>query len=128
MYAIVNIGVCSPESIDLFRSFFSNTNVLPRVRTDFGYELYCSAFTNGVAVTNRAAWAGCVEDYAATANKCFTPLDDVMIWANPSYRYSKRRLSVLRSVRDLGMHPYQLAYVTNAINELVSYPEANLSD
>jgi hypothetical protein len=46
-----------------------------------------------------------------------------------SYRYSKRRLRVLLNA-DLQRRPYpfQVNYVTNAINELVAYPEADLPD
>ena len=35
---------------------------------------------------------------------------------------------VLRSAYGLGVSQYQIAYVTNAINELVAYPEADLPE
>jgi hypothetical protein len=46
----------------------------------------------------------------------------------PDYEFSKRRLSVLRSVQSLGLNQYNEHFVTNAINKLVAYPEANLPD
>lgn len=129
LLSIVRIGHCDAASVGLFSSYLSNTNVPQSARSAFACELYASAFTNKVPVSERAQWAACVDDYAVTAKQqYFTSLDDVMVWANPAYRHSKRRLAVLRSVRDLGMQPYPLAYVTNAINELVSYPEADLPD
>ena len=129
LLSIVRIGHCDAASVGLFSSYLSNTNVPQSARSAFASELYASAFTNKVPVSERAQWAACVDDYAVTAKQqYFTSLDDVMVWANPAYRHSKRRLAVLRSVRDLGMQPYPLAYVTNAINELVAYPEADLPD
>ena len=50
------------------------------------------------------------------------------MYSDESYRMSRRRLAVLRSVRDLEINSYQLNYVTNAINELVAYPEADLPE
>lgn len=44
------------------------------------------------------------------------------------YRLSKRRLRVLRSVFELGLNKYNEMFVTNAINELVAYPEADLPE
>ena len=48
--------------------------------------------------------------------------------ADPSYKYSKRRLDVLRAVLPRCRTDNTINYVTNAINELVAYPEANLPD
>ena len=67
--------------------------------------------------------------------------------ADPSYKYTKRRLAALRSYeanlsgyfnslpdtsesyqRRVLVFSYQTNYLANAINELVAYPEANLPD
>ena len=48
--------------------------------------------------------------------------------ADLSYRLSKRRLPVLRGVQENGIDEYDIFYVTNAINELVAYPEVDLPD
>ena len=66
--------------------------------------------------------------YAATANQCFRRLDESLMRTDPSYGTSRRRLAVLRSVTDLGVNVYQAAYVTNAIAELVAYPESELPE
>ena len=48
---------------------------------------------------------------------------------DPSYKYSKRRLSVMRALVPVCQDSDVLLNdVTNAINELVTYPEANLPD
>ena len=54
--------------------------------------------------------------------------DKVLCKECPQYRNSKRRLSVLRAAVERGIHRNQIAYVTNAINELVAYPEADLPE
>lgn len=54
--------------------------------------------------------------------------DKVLCKKCPQYRNSKRRLSALRAAVERGIHRNQIAYVTNAINELVAYPEADLPE
>ena len=66
--------------------------------------------------------------YASTGNPYVQQLDEDICRYNPAYVMSKRRLSVLRAAVERGIHRNQIAYVTNAINELVSYPEADLPD
>ena len=126
--SILAIENCTDQSVAQFALFLGDTNYTQRVRSEFAREIFRAACKEGTPETNRVLGARCVLDYAATANEYFTPLDATMRWCDPGYRFSKRRLSVLRAVRDLGMHPYQLQYVTNAISELVAYPEANLPD
>ena len=47
----------------------------------------------------------------------------------PTYKFSKRRLSVLRAVLpDCQGYDNLMDYATNAINELVAYPESALPD
>ena len=78
-----------------------------------------------------ATWTNtlsCVMGYAPTANRYVSVLDSALMDFDPSYSNSHRRLSVLRSVNSLGVSAYQIDYVTNAINELVAYPEENLPE
>ena len=44
------------------------------------------------------------------------------------YRYSRRRLDILRRARQIMEISYNESFITNAINELVAYPEADLPD
>ena len=64
------------------------------------------------------------------ARTCDYPagLDRSLIHYDPSYRQSRRRLSVLRDVYAHGVDQWDVGYVTNAINELVAYPEADLPE
>lgn len=55
-------------------------------------------------------------------------IDRSVIRLDPSYRQSKRRLSVLRAVQDLGVNEWQTNFVTTAIRELEAYPEADLPE
>ena len=70
----------------------------------------------------------CALRYARSANRYVMDVDAVFIETDSTYRNSKRRLAVLRSAYGLGVSQYQIAYVTNAINELVAYPEADLPE
>ena len=76
--------------------------------------------TNALAVANT---------FATASNRNYYWLDYLLMQDDASYRYSKRRLQVLRSADILHCpYPYQVNFVTNTINELVAYPEANLPD
>ena len=71
---------------------------------------------------------GIVHAFAMTRNQGHTWLDRNLVSADPSYRFSKRRLAVMRAVSVKTLNDFQANYVTNAINELVAYPEADLPD
>jgi len=66
--------------------------------------------------------------FARTYDKYTHWMDDVICRNDPTYRNSKRRLSTLRSEFSLGLDHWEIGFVTNAINELVAYPEAELPD
>ena len=55
-------------------------------------------------------------------------LDGTMKSADPTYVHSKRRLTVMRAARARTTDPEDLNYITNAINELVAYPESELPE
>ena len=76
--------------------------------------------------TNRVM--NCLLQYAPLNNVCPEKMDGVITSFQASYGISKRRLSVLRAVSNMGVDEFNIHYVTNAINELVAYPEANLPD
>jgi len=54
--------------------------------------------------------------------------DRMMCGFDVTYSNSLRRLRILRSVSDAELHPRQVNYVTNAINQLIAYPEASLPE
>lgn len=126
--AILRLQGCTPSSIALFESFLANTNYDAGVRSDFCGDIFRHAYKNSIDATNRLLATECALRFAATDTRRIRTLDRTMVLSDPTYEFSKRRLSVLRSVRDQGSNPYQMLYVTNAINEMVSYPEDDLPD
>ena len=66
--------------------------------------------------------------YASQLTSYVEMFDDCLRHADLTYHASKRRLTVLRAVRDLGVNEWQTNFVTRAIRELVAYPEANLPE
>ena len=67
-------------------------------------------------------------DFAKYRNFGHVSLDDSIQSVDPTYHASKRRLDVLRAAQNRCGNSFQLDYVTNAINELVAYPESDLPD
>lgn len=68
-------------------------------------------------------------DFSVSENCHYYCFDRGQIMSDSSYSHSKRRLAYLRQVSLRGdLFEFQANYVTNAINELVDYPEANLPD
>ena len=63
--------------------------------------------------------------YARADTSYVCRLDGYICRYAPAYVRSKRRLSVLRAALARGVNEFQISYVTNAINELVAYPEAD---
>ena len=74
---------------------------------------------------------GCLDmmiDFAQYRNSGHVSIDGSIQAVDPSYHMSKRRLTVLRAAQTRCQNSFQLDYVTNAINQLVAYPEENLPD
>ena len=68
-------------------------------------------------------------DFSVSENCHYYCFDRGQIMSDSSYSHSQRRLAYLRQVSLRGdLFEFQANYVTNAINELVAYPEANLPD
>ena len=126
--SILRLEGMTSNSVDVTGMYLSMTNIIQRDRSEI-----CSFFFNAVKTSDVSAAlkerGECVAlRYAGTANLYFRRMDEAMISTEPAYRLSKRRLAVLRSAYGLGVSRYQIAYVTNAINELVAYPEADLPE
>ena len=78
------------------------------------------------AISNQ--FSSCLLNSAKANAKVAVKYDAFLQKFDPTYKNSMRRLNVLRAVRSLELNEYQINYVTNAINELVAYPEANLPE
>ena len=132
MLAMFGIEGLSSNSLVHAEQFLSLTNdnvVFYRQGATICAELVRLAKLNGRSDDVSSNAMEVARAFALTSNKNPYWLDKLLIGNDPSYKYSKRRLAVLR-VSDLETRPFwfQINYVTNAINELVAYPEADLPD
>ncbi len=124
-------GVTS-NSIPVVQGYLSLTNeavIVERGGATVCAELIRRAKQDGVDVDCRRNALSIANTFATEVNRNYYWLDHLLLRDDDSYRYSKRRLRVLRNA-DLQRcpYPFQVNYVTNAINELVAYPEVDLPD
>lgn len=78
--------------------------------------------------TNKVGWIYGLLLNSPRLPKYARSADESFIYYDSTYKFSKRRLALLRAAYSKGVSEFMSTYVTNAINELVAYPEANLSD
>ena len=132
MKSIFAIEGVTSNSIAVAQGYLSLTN--DAVLVDRGGATVCAdlircAKQEGVDVNCRTNALAVANTFATTSNRNYYWLDYLLMQDDASYRYSKRRLQVLRSADILHCpYPYQVNFVTNTINELVAYPEADLPD
>ncbi len=126
--SILRLEGVTSNSVAIAGTYLSMTNITQRDRSAVCDIFFKAVKTSNVPDALKQEGENVTLRYAGTANLYFRRMDEAMIRTEPSYRQSRRRLVVLRSVHSLGVSPYQLAYVTNAINELVAYPEADLPE
>ncbi len=125
---ILKLGGLTESSVEAASAYIAGTNAYwSSDREDVACELFrasvASSTTNSLkalAASNALAFARSSDDvrYNDIGFKAF----------DPSYRFSKRRLSVLRATLPLCRSDFLINYTTNAINELVAYPESALPD
>ena len=128
--AVLRIEGVTSNSVAMLQRFLYITNSTP---SELAYEkaIASSDFLSSIA-SSSPEMKGCailaVRDFVANVSTGVGRVDEALIVADVTYRYSKRRLSDLRCAYPRCFNEYQTNYVTNAINELVAYPEANLPD
>ena len=126
--SILRLEGVTSNSVGIAGTYLSITNVDFEYRADACKALLRAAAQSCVTTGMCQAARDCALSYARNANRYVWDVDTVFIETDPTYRNSRRRLEVLRSAYSLGVSQYQIAYVTNAINELVAYPEADLPE
>ena len=126
--SVLRLEGVSSNSVMVTGLYLSMTNVTQRDRSDICGFFFNLTKTSYVPDALKQFGENVALRYAGTANLYFQRMDESMIRTEPSYRQSRRRLEVLRAVHRLGVSAYQINYVTNAINELVAYPEADLPE
>lgn len=126
--SILRLEGVTSNSLEMISRYLSMTNIIQRDRSSVCDFFFNTVKISGASSSLKQSGERVALQYARTANFYFRRMDEAMIRTEPAYRLSKRRLSVLRSVYSLGVSPFQINYVTNAINELVAYPEADLPE
>ena len=126
--SILRLEGVTSNSVDVTGMYLSMTNVDFEYRADACKALLRAATSSCVTTGICQMARNCALRYARSANRYVMDVDAVFIETDSTYRNSKRRLAVLRSAYGLGVSQYQIAYVTNAINELVAYPETDLPE
>ena len=130
--AVFAIEGVTSNSIAAIQNYLSLTNSLPNNlshdRSELCKGLLHDVFTSQELVPFRAGCLSMMIDFAQNRNAGHISIDGAVRSVDPSYHFSKRRLAVLRSAQNRCTNAYQFAYVTNAINELVAYPETDLPD
>ena len=126
--AILRLEGVTSNSVAVAGTYLSMTNVDFEYRAEACQELLRAAARPLVSQAMCHYARDCALRYARFANRYVSGVDAAFVETDSSYLYSKRRLGVMRSVFNLGVSQFQIAYVTNAINELVAYPEAELPE
>ena len=123
--SILRLEGVTSNSVDVVARCLFSTNYTKRVR----YEV-CDCLISQLAKHqgDRPVAEGVALRFMSDFNIYHDWLDIAMKKANPTYSLSKRRLRTLRSIALRELDVNDIAYVTNAINELVAYPEADLPE
>ena len=126
--SIIAIEGVTSNSMAVVAAFNSSTNTAPRKKiqvleafVDSGGRADASVFERDLSLCYALSFASSYDKYTEW-------MDSVICRNDQSYRNSKRRLAVLRSEFAAGLDHWEIGFVTNAINELVAYPEADLPD
>ena len=130
--SVLNIEGVTSNSIDIAQRYLMSTNVFPRAkqhdRSLICEELLTRVFESADLSPLRPLCLSNALEFAQNANTMHISLNDAIFAVDPTYQYSKRRLAVMRAAQNRCVNQGLYNYVTNAINELVAYPEANLPD
>ena len=134
-YALKSIfaieGVTS-NSVAATQGYLAITNAFTQ-QMDYNRSDVCEWLLKEVSTSPNLAYLKPVcltaaVDYAQNVSIMHKSLDEAICVADPTYQHSKRRLAVMRSAQNRCWNPMLTNFVTNAINELVAYPESNLPD
>ena len=149
--AVLHIEGVTSNSLAVAQSYISLTNGFPSMNSDNRSDL-CRHIVNAVFADNTLpSYRPVVFDiacgFAREVNVMPKGMDKTLVAVVPSFRFTKRRLDILRAAQkrlnerfremdtsnvsfEAESHIYdvQTNFLTSAINELVAYPEANLPD
>ena len=125
--SILRLEGVTSNSLAVADRCLSNRTIKEPERLDVCRTIVDLAFADATPSNNQIRALSYLYGHART---CDYPadLDRSLVRHDQSYRQSRRRLSIMRDVYVYGVDRWDIAYVTNAINELVAYPEANLPE
>lgn len=149
--AVLRIEGVTSNSLALVQSYVSLTNGFPLMKRDNRSDVCGNVLKRVFADNTLSDYRTFVMDiacgFAGDVNVMPKGMDKTLVEVEPGFRFTKRRLAILRSAqvrlneRFQGMdtngvhfaaesHIYdvQTNFLASAINELVAYPEANLPD
>ena len=129
---VARICGVNSNTIDVARSYLMSTNEMTRDkqgnRSQVCEDLLRKVYGISGMTQYRPQCMALALDFARDINTMHISLDVAIQSVDSTYRYSKRRLAIMRAAEARCVNTGLYAYVTNAINELVAYPEANLPD
>ena len=130
--SILNIEGVTSNSVAAVERYLTATNFPSRTQA-YNRALTCKAFIydswkSEVPQPVRSDAMRVVLAFASDVNTSNSIVDEALLTVDASYRQSKRRLRVMRAAYPRCFNEFQESYVTNAINELVAYPEADLPE
>ena len=125
--AILRLEGVSSNFIAVANGVVSDARLRKRERLDLCRALLENAYSASASTAQRDMALSFLLTHFRT---CPYPqgLDEALVRKDAGYRHSRRRLANLRAVYAHGVDQWNIAYVTNAINELVAYPEQNLPE
>ena len=130
--SIIAIEGISSNSISAVQAYLSNTNAFCESAEDKFADICQFIVARTFELAEYDIYRPRVMEmalaFARDINTMNVGVDETLRTVDPTYRFSRRRLSVMRSARERLVNEVQSNYVANAINELVAYPEADLPD
>ena len=130
--SIFAIEGVNTNSFSALESYLSITNRIPNSvshdRSELCKDFLSNVFADSALVTFRQPSLDMMLDFAKYRNTGHVVIDGALQAVDPSYRYSKRRLQVMRLSMERCLNSFHTNYISNVINELVAYPESELPD
>ena len=127
--SILQLEGVTRNSLEVADRCLSMTNVQARMEREnlclFMLDGFANAHSNSGVRNDVERCVLCFARRSGLYNEHFDGCLSVRI---PGYQFSKRRLNVLRDAERNMIIRFNKAFITNAINELVSYPEADLPE
>lgn len=129
MKAVLNVEGITSNSLESLGRYFALTNTIENA--DHPRAELCARVMH-LSKVNRlcnSSISNIVNTYMLSKDCNGYWFDTICIKNDATYKFSKRRLAFLRGVVTNAVQwEFQINYVTNAIKELVAYPEADLPE